>query len=51
VFVPLLALACYRVGRRTQSPPAPAAGLLAVVFALGTPLLICPLRKPRIYGP
>jgi len=39
VFVPLLALACYRVGRMTQSPPAPRAGLLAVVFALGTPLI------------
>jgi hypothetical protein len=40
VFVPLLALACYRVGRMTTSPPTPAAGLLAVVFALGTPLLV-----------
>lgn len=39
VFVPLLALACYRVGRMTQSPPAPRAGLLAVVFALGAPLI------------
>jgi len=39
VFVPLLALACYRIGRMTASPPAPAAGLLAVLFALGTPLI------------
>jgi len=36
VFVPLLALACYRVGRMTAGPRA---GLLAVVFALGTPLI------------
>jgi 4-amino-4-deoxy-L-arabinose transferase-like glycosyltransferase len=36
VFVPLLALACYRVGRMVASPRA---GLLAVVFALGTPLI------------
>lgn len=40
VCVPLLALACYRVGRMSQSPPAPLAGLLAVVFALGTPLIV-----------
>lgn len=40
VFVPLLAAACYQVGRLTQSPPAPVAGLLAVVFALGAPLVI-----------
>lgn len=39
IFAPLLALACYRVGRMTASPPAPAAGLMAVVFALGTPLV------------
>jgi hypothetical protein len=37
VFVPLLALSCYRVGRMAGGPRA---GLLAVVFALGTPLLI-----------
>ena len=36
VFVPLLALACYRVGRMVAGPRA---GLLAVVFALGTPLI------------
>ena len=36
IFVPLLALACYRVGRMAAGP---AAGLLAVVFALGTPLI------------
>jgi uncharacterized membrane protein YsdA (DUF1294 family) len=40
VFVPLLALACYRVGRLTSSTPSPPAGLLAVVFALGAPLVI-----------
>jgi hypothetical protein len=37
VFVPLLALACYRTGRMVAGG---LAGLLAVVFALGTPLLI-----------
>jgi 4-amino-4-deoxy-L-arabinose transferase-like glycosyltransferase len=36
VLVPLLALACYRVGRMVAGPRA---GLLAVVFALGTPLI------------
>jgi len=36
VFVPLLGLACYRVGRMLATPTA---GLLAVVFALGTPLI------------
>ena len=36
IFVPLLALACYRVGRMAAGPRA---GLLAVVFALGTPLI------------
>lgn len=39
VFVPLLALACFRIGRMTTSPPSPRAGLLAVVFALGSPLI------------
>ncbi|HKG04623.1 MAG TPA: glycosyltransferase family 39 protein [Conexibacter sp.] len=37
VFVPLLALSCYRTGRLVAGS---LAGLLAVVFALGTPLLI-----------
>jgi hypothetical protein len=37
VFVPLLALACYRTGRLVAGS---VAGLLAVVFALGSPLLI-----------
>jgi hypothetical protein len=37
VFVPLLALGCYRVGRLAFGP---VAGLLAVVFALGSPLII-----------
>ncbi len=36
LFVPLLALACYHVGRMAAGPRA---GLLAVVFALGTPLI------------
>lgn len=37
VFVALLALGCYHVGRLAFSP---LAGLLAVVFALGSPLVI-----------
>jgi 4-amino-4-deoxy-L-arabinose transferase-like glycosyltransferase len=37
VFVPLLALGCYKVGRLAFGP---LAGLLAVVFALGSPLII-----------
>ncbi len=36
IFVPLLALGCYNVGRLAFSPRA---GLLAVVFALGSPLV------------
>ncbi len=36
VFVPLLALGCYNVGRLAFGP---LAGLLAVVFALGSPLI------------
>jgi 4-amino-4-deoxy-L-arabinose transferase-like glycosyltransferase len=35
VFVPLLALGCYKVARLAFGPPA---GLLAVVFALGSPM-------------
>ena len=34
-FVPMLALGCYHIGRLAFGPPA---GLLAVVFALGSPL-------------
>jgi uncharacterized membrane protein YsdA (DUF1294 family) len=37
VFVPVLAVACFGVGRLVSSPRA---GLLAVVFALGTPMII-----------
>lgn len=37
VFVPLLALGCYHVGRLAFGRPA---GLLAVIFALGSPLYI-----------
>jgi 4-amino-4-deoxy-L-arabinose transferase-like glycosyltransferase len=37
VYAPLLALACYRVARMLAGP---VAGLLAVVFALGGPLVI-----------
>lgn len=36
VFVPLLTLGCYQIGRRLYGP---LAGMLAVVFALGSPLL------------
>jgi hypothetical protein len=37
VFVPVLAFACYGVGKRVAGTRA---GLLAVVFALGTPMII-----------
>jgi len=37
VFVPVLAVACFGVGRLVSGPRA---GLLAVVFALGTPMII-----------
>ena len=37
VFVPLLAAACYGVGRLVAGPRA---GLLAVVFALGSPMIV-----------
>jgi len=37
VFVPLLALGCYQVGRLAFGPRA---GVLAVLFALGSPLII-----------
>jgi 4-amino-4-deoxy-L-arabinose transferase-like glycosyltransferase len=36
VYVPLLALACYQIGKRAYSP---LAGCLAVAFALGSPLV------------
>lgn len=36
IYLPLLALACYQVGRRTYGP---LAGCLAVAFALGAPLI------------
>lgn len=37
VYLPLLTLAVYRIGRRTAGPTA---GLLAVAFALGAPLIV-----------
>jgi 4-amino-4-deoxy-L-arabinose transferase-like glycosyltransferase len=37
VFVPLLAISCYNVGRLAHGPRA---GLLAALFALGTPLFV-----------
>jgi Dolichyl-phosphate-mannose-protein mannosyltransferase len=37
VFVPLLAASCYGVGRLIAGPRA---GLLAVIFALGTPMIV-----------
>ncbi len=37
VYIPLLALACYQLGRLVAGPQA---GFLAVAFALGSPLLI-----------
>jgi uncharacterized membrane protein YsdA (DUF1294 family) len=40
VYVPLLAASCFYVGRMASMPPDATAGLLAVVFAFGTPLVI-----------
>jgi 4-amino-4-deoxy-L-arabinose transferase-like glycosyltransferase len=48
IFVTLLALGCYHVGRLAAGP---AAGLLAVVFALGSPLLIAQFHVFMIDGP
>jgi hypothetical protein len=48
VFVPLLALGCYNVGRLTFGP---LAGVLAVVFALGTPLVIEELHEFMLDAP
>jgi hypothetical protein len=42
VFVPLLALGCYRTGRLLFGS---AAGMLAVIFVLGSPLLIAQLHN------
>ena len=42
VFVPLLALGCYRTGRLLFGS---AAGMLAVIFAFGSPLLIAQLHN------
>jgi hypothetical protein len=47
-FVTLLALGCYQVGKRAFSP---AAGLLAVVFALGSPLAIAQFHVFMIDAP
>jgi 4-amino-4-deoxy-L-arabinose transferase-like glycosyltransferase len=41
IFLPLLAAGCYGAGRRAFGP---LAGVLAVVFALGTPMLISQLH-------
>jgi 4-amino-4-deoxy-L-arabinose transferase-like glycosyltransferase len=48
VFVPLLALGCYNVGRLAFSPRA---GLLAVVFALGSPLITAQFHVVMIDAP
>jgi hypothetical protein len=48
VFVPLLALGCYQVGRLAFSP---LAGLLAVVFALGSPLIAAQFHVFMIDAP
>ncbi|HUN79558.1 MAG TPA: glycosyltransferase family 39 protein [Solirubrobacteraceae bacterium] len=48
VFVPLLALGCYRTGRLLFDSRA---GLLAVVFALGSPLLIAQLHVFMLDAP
>jgi 4-amino-4-deoxy-L-arabinose transferase-like glycosyltransferase len=48
VFLPLLAAGCYGVGRRAFGP---LAGGLAVVFALGTPMLISQLHVFMLDAP
>jgi hypothetical protein len=48
VFVPLLALGCYKLARLAFGPMA---GLLAVVFALGSPLLISQFHVFMIDAP
>jgi Dolichyl-phosphate-mannose-protein mannosyltransferase len=47
-YVPLLALGCYQIGRLAFSPRA---GLLAVVFALGTPLVAKLLHMTMLDAP
>jgi Dolichyl-phosphate-mannose-protein mannosyltransferase len=48
VFVPLLALGCYQTGRLLYGP---LAGMLAVVFVLGSPLLISIFHVFLLDGP
>ncbi len=48
VFVPLLALGCYQLGRRAFGA---SAGLLAVIFALGSPLIIAQFHVFMIDAP
>ena len=48
VFVPLLALGCYQTGRLLFGP---LAGMLAVVFVLGSPLLISMFHIDMLDGP
>lgn len=48
VFVPLLALGCYQVGRLAFGP---LAGLLAVAFALGSPLIIEQFHEVMLDAP
>ncbi len=48
VFMPLLALGCYQVGRLAFGP---LAGLLAVVFALGSPLITAQFHVFMIDAP
>jgi 4-amino-4-deoxy-L-arabinose transferase-like glycosyltransferase len=48
VFVSLLALGCYQLGRRAFNP---AVGLLSVIFALGSPLIISQFHVFMIDAP
>jgi hypothetical protein len=47
-FVPMLALGCYHIGRLAFGP---AAGLLAVVFALGSPMVVRLLHLTMLDAP
>src|SRR4029077_1249532 len=48
IFVPLLAVGCYQIGKRVFGP---SAGLLAVIFALGSPLAITQFHVFMIDAP
>ena len=48
IFIPLLSLACFRIGRMTFGAPA---GACAVLFALGTPMIAGQFHQFLLDGP